>query len=62
MKEWIFIVFFIACSLAWSFLVCAFGVWLLSCAFGFAFTWGKALMVWIVFNFIFGGFFSVRRD
>lgn len=54
-KEIFLIVFLFAFIWAWSYLVCAFGVWLLSFAFSFKFTWLKAFIVWVIFNLLFGG-------
>lgn len=54
-KEIFTILFLFAFIWAWSYFVCAFGVWLLSLAFPFKFTWFRAFIVWVVFNLFFGG-------
>ena len=54
-KEIFIILFMFAFIWAWSYLVCAFGFWLLSLVFSFKFTWFKAFIVWIILNLLFGG-------
>lgn len=54
-KEIFIILFMFAFIWAWSYLVCAFGVWLFSLAFPFKFTWFRAFIVWVIFNLFFSG-------
>ena len=55
MKSNFWIIFIIVALFAYSFGVCALGVWLLSLAFGFTVTIWKILAVWVFILFISGG-------
>ena len=55
MKDYWWVILFIAVLLVYNFLLGAFCTWLFCLAFGFKFTWGRAFVFWFIFLVLTGG-------